>query len=60
MKKKGKRLDAVDGAETSSSGDGMRRGARVYLRDFTFLSPEQEGRMLKLEKRRCFDSFFRS
>ena len=58
MKKKGKRLDDVGGAEASSSGDGMRRGARVYLRDFTFLSPEQEGRMLKLEKRRCFDSFY--
>ena len=58
MKKNGKRLDAVDGAETSSSGDGMRSGARVYLRDFTFLSLEQEGRMLNLERRECFDSFY--
>ena len=30
----------------------------VYLRDFTFLSQEQESRMLALEKRECFDSFY--
>ena len=34
------------------------REMTVYLRDFTFLSPEQEGRMLALETRKCFDSFY--
>lgn len=58
MNKNNGRLDAVGGAEAFSPGDGMRGGARVYLRDFTFLSPEQEGQMLSLERRQCFDSFY--
>lgn len=58
MNKNNGRLDAVGGAEASSAGNGMRGGARVYLRDFTFLSPEQEGQMLSLERRKCFDSFY--
>ena len=58
MKKHDNRLGALGGGGASSSEDGMRRSARVYLRDFTFLSAEQEGRMLSLETRRCFDSFY--
>lgn len=58
MKKDNTRLDDIGGAKAASSGDGMQGGARIYLRDFTFLSQEQEGQMLGLEQRRCFDSFY--